>query len=556
MKKKRGKVSDGAPLEDKDGLQERLLVHTGLHDLADLPDLEEGAAGGHGHGHGGAGAGARGDKQGGEHENDQAWTRRKDLHGDLGTGWRLRAAAQKSSRKFSLMLFLSGSYFLAEMVVGVMSGSLAVLADAFHMLTDIAALTCGYYVAQLSFRERTQEMSFGWKRAEVVGALCNACFLIAICTTIVLDAVEKLTGIRGTDGANLVANANEIIVLGCVGLAINLGGMCIFGGHGHSHGGGGHSHGGGGHTHGAGHSHAQPQAHGHEHGHEHGGHEHGHEHGGGGECGGGHSHEQPQAHGHEHGHERNGGHSHGGNLQREEAQSHTHGHAHDASVGSVASSGNAHRGKEKQNLNELSMYLHVLGDAIGSAFVVANACIVKYGTQWGDKRLLADPIASLIMCFIILIQAVPLVRDTALILMESAPTDFSSDRVRSLIGVLEDLPEVMNVHDFHLWQLDSSTFICTAHVVLQTESVLEVNRTVDKIKKILHRNNIHSSTIQTEIHSAGCVLCERSVDGTCEAPLLIYQQSACSDFVCDDGECLAKSTSVPSTEPRSPQACC
>jgi zinc transporter 1 len=455
------------------------------------------------------------------------------------------------------MLFLSGSYFLAEMVVGVMSGSLAVLADAFHMLTDVAALICGYYVAQLSFREKTQEMSFGWKRAEVVGALCNACFLIAICTTIVLDAVEKLTGIRSADGANLVANADEIIVLGCVGLAINLGGMCIFGGHGHSHGGGGHSHGGGGHSHGAGHSHAQPQARGHEHGHEHGGHEHGHEHGGhehghehggGGDCGGGHSHEQPQAHGHEHGHEHDGGHSHGGNLQREES-------AHAGVVASDASSGNAHRGKEKQNLNELSMYLHVMGDAIGSAFVVANACILKYGTQWGDKRLLADPIASLIMCFIILIQAVPLVRDTALILMESAPADFNSDRVLSLIEVLEDLPEVMNVHDFHLWQLDSSTFICTAHVVLQTESVLEVNRTVDKIKKILHQNNIHSSTIQTEIHSAECVLCERSLDGTCEAPLLVHQLSACSDFVCDDGECLAKSTSIPWTEPRrSPQA--
>jgi Co/Zn/Cd efflux system component len=51
------------------------------------------------------------------------------------------------------------------------------------------------------------------------------------------------------------------------------------------------------------------------------------------------------------------------------------------------------------------MYLHVMGDAIGSAFVVGNACIVKYCTQWGEKRLLADPVASLIMCFIILIQA-------------------------------------------------------------------------------------------------------------------------------------------------------
>jgi cobalt-zinc-cadmium efflux system protein len=103
----------------------------------------------------------------------------QELDSDLGAGWRLRVASdkiasEKSAKKFFFMLVLSFSYFAAELVFGVLSGSLAVLADAFHMLTDVAALVTGYYVAQLSLREKTPGTSFGWKRAEVVGALCNS----------------------------------------------------------------------------------------------------------------------------------------------------------------------------------------------------------------------------------------------------------------------------------------------------------------------------------------------------------------------------------------------
>jgi len=52
MAKKRGKGQAGAPEEGKDGLKEKLLGHTDLHELGDLPDLEEGPATGHGHAHG------------------------------------------------------------------------------------------------------------------------------------------------------------------------------------------------------------------------------------------------------------------------------------------------------------------------------------------------------------------------------------------------------------------------------------------------------------------------------------------------------------------------
>jgi len=437
------------------------------------------------------------------------WKRRKDLHDDLGAGWRLRVASEKSANRFFFMLILSFSYFCAEMTFGVMSGSLAVLADAFHMLTDVAALVCGYWVAQLSMREKSAEKSFGWKRAEIVGALCNGCFLSAVCFTITIQAVEKLLGIGEDRDEDLIGNADKLIILGCAGLAINLGGMIIFGGHGHSHGIGECTHG---HSHGA----EKPTRHQGEQD------DHGHAHGEGG-CSG-------------HG----GGHGEG----------HGHGHGNDVELGAQEGGhGHGHHEAPKMNMNEWSMYVHVMGDALGSAFVVGNACIIKYGAQFDvwvgkkDARLLADPITSLIMVFIIMIQTVPLVRDTCLILMETAPAKISSDiaDVEALEEELRRVPGVLDLHEFHLWSLNTSTFVCTVHVVLQPESALEINVTVDRIKKLLHRNNIHSSTIQTEILDPCVPQCDHNEEVGCDVSSLHRNASACADFVCDDGECITNS---------------
>jgi Co/Zn/Cd efflux system component len=52
------------------------------------------------------------------------------------------------------------------------------------MLTDVAALVCGYWVAQLSMKDSTPKMSFGWKRAEIVGALCNGSLSVSLSLSI------------------------------------------------------------------------------------------------------------------------------------------------------------------------------------------------------------------------------------------------------------------------------------------------------------------------------------------------------------------------------------
>merc|ERR1712100_613724 len=59
---------------------------------------------------------------------------------------------------------------------------------------------------------------------------------------------------------------------------------------------------------------------------------------------------------------------------------------------------------------------------------------------------------------------------------------------------------------------------------------------MDSIKRLLHRNNIHSSTIQAEIHSSECSLCDQGKD--CAADLPLLHSPACADFVSDDVECI------------------
>ncbi len=125
------------------------------------------------------------------------------------------------------------------------TSSLAMLSDSFHMLSDVIALVVA--LVAVRFAEQTQSTNkntFGWIRAEVIGALVNAVFLTALCFTIILEAVERFTE------PHEIEKPEVVIGVGAAGLLVNLFGLCLFhghaggGGHGHSHGGHGHSHGG------------------------------------------------------------------------------------------------------------------------------------------------------------------------------------------------------------------------------------------------------------------------------------------------------------------------
>lgn len=133
------------------------------------------------------------------------------------------------------MLILTSSYFIVELVFGVSIGSLALIADAIHMLSDMIALIVGVYVTQTSNKTKTTIATYGWRRMEVVGGLINSVMLMAFAFTIITEAIQRFF-VGPPNG--LITHSQTIIIVACVGLGVNLVGLFIFG-HQHSH---NHSH--------------------------------------------------------------------------------------------------------------------------------------------------------------------------------------------------------------------------------------------------------------------------------------------------------------------------
>jgi len=134
------------------------------------------------------------------------------------------------------MLAIDIMFFLLELSVGMAVSSLALLADAFHMLNDIISLLVGLWAVSVARKATTDKFSYGWLRAEILGAFFNAVFLIALCVSIVLEALTRFLDPPKIDNPKL------ILIVGSLGLASNLVGFLVLGGHGHSHGPGDHSH--------------------------------------------------------------------------------------------------------------------------------------------------------------------------------------------------------------------------------------------------------------------------------------------------------------------------
>lgn len=138
--------------------------------------------------------------------------------------------ALSKSTRITIMLAIDVVFFFVELGVGLKVKSLALMADAFHMLNDIISLVVGLWAVRASLQTSTDQFSFGWLRAEILGAFFNAVFLIALCLSIIIDAIERLMD------PPKIKNPMLILIVGSVGLASNLVGFLVLGGHGHSHG--------------------------------------------------------------------------------------------------------------------------------------------------------------------------------------------------------------------------------------------------------------------------------------------------------------------------------
>lgn len=297
-------------------------------------------------------------------------------------------------------------------------------------------------------------LSFGWARASLLGAFFNGVFLLALGLSIFLQSIERFVDIKE------VENPKIVLIVGCVGLGLNLiSGIFL---HEHDHG---------------------------------DGHGHSHDHG----------------HGHGHGH----GHSHGHGYASE------HAHTHDEEVHSHEFSNPEHSEHEHhklldtkphRDLGMLGALIHVLGDAFNNIGVIISALVIWL--THSPMRFYIDPAISLYIALMILGTAIPLTRRSGTILLETAPEGVLLEHVKK---DLESIPGVLAVHELHVWRLNQTKSLASAHVVVQDTDVKDFMGKAKVISECLHAYGIHSATLQPELADGGDVQREGQSEERTEA---------------------------------------
>lgn len=168
----------------------------------------------------------------------------------------------------------------------------------------------------------------------------------------------------------------------------------------------------------------------------------------------GHSHDH-----HKHPHQRS--HSHDHNKHDHEGHHHGHAHAHD--------------------MNMHGVFLHILGDFLGTVAVIISTLIIIFCE--GDWKYYMDPLISLLITCLIVTSTIPLVKSASYILLQSMPSHLNIELVREKLGKIEG---VIAIHELHVWQLSNTKTVASIHVLLNHSHSDLYMSIAQNIKKCLH----------------------------------------------------------------------
>ncbi len=130
------------------------------------------------------------------------------------------------SKRLSWVLGITALFMVAEVVGGVLSNSLALLADAGHMFTDVAALGLSVFAMRLARRPATERRTYGYARFEILAALINGASLLLIAGLIIVEAWRRVRVPVAIDGGVMLTVAT-------LGLCVNIVGAFLL--HSHAH---------------------------------------------------------------------------------------------------------------------------------------------------------------------------------------------------------------------------------------------------------------------------------------------------------------------------------
>jgi cobalt-zinc-cadmium efflux system protein len=157
-------------------------------------------------------------------------------------------------------------------------------------------------------------------------------------------------------------------------------------------------------------------------------------------------------------------------------------------AGNIAMTFILRRGHEDLNLR--SAWLHVLGDTLSSVGVIISGLIILF-TGW----TYADPVAGIIIGTIIITGGLRVVREASGIFLELVPRGFD---VEAIAEKLCALPDVMGVHDLHVWSLAHRRVAFTAHIWVHDQKLSELEPLRHTIEDLLRGMKIHHILLQFE----------------------------------------------------------
>lgn len=137
----------------------------------------------------------------------------------MGSG-HAHSPAGANKKRLAIVFWLTASYLVVEVVGGLMTRSLALLADAGHMLTDVAGLGLALMAIKFAERPATPERTYGYYRVEILAAMTNAVVLIGISLYILYEAWERFRNPPEVESGTM-------LVVAAIGLAINIVGIII-----------------------------------------------------------------------------------------------------------------------------------------------------------------------------------------------------------------------------------------------------------------------------------------------------------------------------------------
>ncbi|KAJ3677462.1 hypothetical protein LUZ60_003186 [Juncus effusus] len=329
--------------------------------------------------------------------------------------------SSRKSRKILAFLLINTIYMVIEFIAGFMSNSLGLISDACHMLFDCAALAIGLYASYYSRLPSNFRFNYGRARFEILSGYVNAVFLVLVGALIVLESFERILD-------PMEISTESLLAVSVGGLVVNVIGLIFF--HEEHH----HAHGG---MTSCSHHHDSNDKHNHHKNEEKSSHTH-HEH----DEKLAHNHHDHDKHHHDHDKHRHDSHIHNHHCNHSRDDNHNHNHDNHKHV----------------DHNMEGIFLHVLADTMGSVGVVISTLLIKY-KGW----LISDPICSVFISVMIISSVLPLLRNSAEILLQRVPRGKEKEIKKGVNEILK-IEGVKGVNDLHVWNFTNSDIVGTCHV--------------------------------------------------------------------------------------------